>query len=467
MNARVLVVDDKENIRKLLEKVLEGTADVKTAADGRQALGMLAAGDFDVVLSDIRMPELDGMTLLREAKAAYPDVEVVLMTGYGSVTDAVAAMKQGAYDYLSKPFEPDEALLVVQRAVERKRLREQARTLKAAVAGVGNLVGESTAMQRVFELVRRAASSDATVLVMGESGTGKELVARAIHDGSERKDGPFIAVNCGALPENLIESELFGHTKGSFTGAQGDKRGLFEEAAHGSIFLDEVGDLPLQLQVKLTRVLQEHAVRRVGAAEERKVDVRVMAATNVDLKSAVAAGRFREDLFYRLNIFPIRLPPLRDRRDDIPLLAMSFLDRHGSRLRNRPEGFTADALTALVRYDWPGNVRELENVVQRALAVLDGTRVGLGDLPEEVSSNVSARGKKAPKAASLSYRDYLELARERASRDYLVDLLDACEGNVTRAAEKAGLQRESLHRLLKRHGLRSEQFKPDGKSDPR
>jgi DNA-binding NtrC family response regulator len=456
----VLVVDDKETILGLFQRVLADGYDVTTAEDGTRALALIASGDFDVVLTDIKMPGVDGFTILRETKRLDPDIEVILMTAYGSVAKAVEAMKEGAYDYLTKPFEPDEALLAVQRAAERKLLRQQAHDLRAALLGANrfeNMVGKSAAMQKVFELMRRAAATDSTVLVTGESGTGKELVARAIHYASARKERKFVPVNCGAIPESLMEAELFGHVKGSFTGATADRRGLFEEADGGTLFLDEIGELPLQLQVKLTRALQERAVRRLGATEERKVDVRVIAATNVDLREAVPGGRFREDLFYRLNIFPLRLPPLRQRTDDIPMLAMLFLDRH-SRGRSLPiEGFVPEALAAMLRYEWPGNVRELENAVERALAVSDGPRISLEALPDEVA----ALGGRAPTSdlATLSYRDAVDLARDRASRQYLVALLKEFGGNVTAAAERAGMERESLHRLLKRYGVRSEAFK--------
>jgi DNA-binding NtrC family response regulator len=462
MRARVLVVDDKENILKLFQLVLAGVEfEVKTADDGTRALGLLSAGEFDVVVTDIRMPGADGMTVLREAKRLQPDVEVVLMTAYGSVASAVEAMKAGAYDYLTKPFDPDEARLVVERAVERKRLREQARDLSVALEGayrVDNLVGKSAAMQKVFGLVRRAADNDATVLVTGESGTGKELVARAVHFTGRRKAGRFVPVHCGAIPDTLLESELFGHMKGSFTGAHADKRGLFEEADGGTIFLDEVGELPLALQAKLTRVLQERAVRRVGGAEERKVDARVIAATNADLRAMVSGGKLREDLFFRLNVFPIPIPPLRERREDIPMLAALFLERHGAGRPGPPPSFTPEALGALVRHEWQGNVRELENAIERALAVSDGPRIDLEALPPEVAGD-----RRSPAigdaAATLSYHEVVELARDRATREYLVALMRELGGNVTRAAERAGMERESLHRLLKRHGIHSDDFK--------
>ncbi|MBP8808855.1 MAG: sigma-54-dependent Fis family transcriptional regulator [Kofleriaceae bacterium] len=461
--ARVLVVDDKENFTKLFRRLLPADRfDVTTAADGARALALIAAGDFDVVVTDIRMPGADGLEVLRAARAHDPDAEVVLMTAFASVPAAVDAIRQGAYDYLAKPFEPDEAVLVIERAVERRRLRQQARDLKRALDGIrriDNLVARSPAMGPVLGLVQRASTSDATVLITGESGTGKEVVARAVHASGARAAARFVAVNCGAIPEALLESELFGHVRGSFTGAATDHRGLFEEADGGSIFLDEIAELPLAMQVKLNRALQERRVRRVGATAERAIDVRVIAATNVELRAAVAAGRFREDLFYRLNVLHLPLPPLRARPEDIPALAAVLLERHGARLATAPQGFTPEALTALVRYPWPGNVRELENAVERAIAVTDGPRIELEALPEEVSAVLRPRVTRGTEA-QLSYREVVDLARDRASREYLIALMQELGGNVTEAARRAGVERESLHRLLKRYGVRSEDFKP-------
>jgi len=383
------------------------------------------------------------------------------MTAYATVPAAVDAIREGAYDYLAKPFEPDEALLVVDRALERRRLRQQARDLRRALEDIhriDNLIARSPAMAAVVALVQRAAASDATVLVTGESGTGKEVVARAIHNTGERKAARFVAVNCGAIPENLLESELFGHVKGSFTGATAEHRGLFEEARGGTIFLDEIAELPLAMQVKLNRVLQERKVRRIGATDELAVDTRVIAATNVDLKARVAAGQFREDLYYRINVLHIALPPLRDRREDVPALAAFLLERHGARRETMPEGFTEEALSALVKYPWPGNVRELENTIERALAVTDGPRIELEALPSEVASVLRPRATHGTEM-HLSYREVVDLARDRASREYLITLMRELGGNVTEAARRAGMERESMHRLLKRYGVRSEDFK--------
>jgi two-component system response regulator HydG len=462
MKARVLVCDDKENFTKLFRRILpEDRFDVTTAEDGTRALALVAAGDFDVIVSDIRMPGADGLAVLREAKSRDPDAEVVLMTAYATVPDAVDAIRKGAYDYLAKPFEPDEAVLVVERALERRRLRQQARDLRRALEGIhriDNLIARSPAMAAVVALVRRAANSDATVLITGESGTGKEVVARAIHNTGERRSAKFVAVNCGAIPENLIESELFGHVKGSFTGATADHRGLFEEARGGTILLDEIAELPLAMQVKLNRVLQERLVRRVGANDEIPIDVRVIAATNVDLKARVAAGQFREDLYYRINVLHIELPALRDRREDIPALAAFLLERHGARHDTHPEGFTEEALSALVKYSWPGNVRELENAIERALAVTDGPRIELEALPNEVAAVLRPRATQGTEM-HLSYREVVDLARDRATREYLITLMRELGGNVTEAARRAGMERESMHRLLKRYGVRSEDFK--------
>ncbi len=456
--ARILVADDKENIVRLFQRILEHDFHVSTAADGTRALAALESDSFDVVITDIRMPGHDGLEILREVKRTQPETEVILMTAFGSVQSAVEAIKEGAYDYLTKPFEPDEALLIVQRAVERKRLREQARDLRSVLAGsarFADVVAKSPAMHKVLDLLARAAESTATVLVSGESGTGKEVVSRAIHLAGPRRERRFVPVNCGAIPEALMESELFGHLKGAFTGAVADKRGLFEEADGGTLLLDEIGELPLAMQVKLTRALQERRVRRVGAAEERKIDVRVIAASNVDLKAAVAAGKFREDLFYRLNVFPIHLPGLRERREDIPVLAASFLTRHAE--GRAVEGFTPEALSALMLYDWPGNVRELENAVERALAVTSGPRIAVEDLPDEVALVGPHRA--AVNVSELSYREVVDLARDRASRHYLVALMRRFAGNVTHAAEHASMERETLHRLLKKYGVRSDSFK--------
>lgn len=457
----VLVVDDKENMRHLFTRILGDAYRVRTVEDGSRALALIQTQSFDVVVTDIRMPGADGFEVLKAVKQHTPDTEVVMMTAYASVPKAVEAIKEGAYDYLPKPFDPDEASLVVARALERKRLKEQAASLRRELDsryGFQNIIGKSPPMRALYSLLERAAELDITVLITGETGTGKELVARAIHHQGPRKDRPFIAVNCGALPSELIESELFGHVRGAFTGATETKPGLFEAASGGTIFLDEIGELPLAVQVKLNRTLQDKEVRRVGDAATRRIDARVITATHRELQSEVAAGRFREDLYYRLNVFPVHLPPLRERREDLPLLAMHFLQKAAKTYRQPVDGFEPDALRALTGYNWPGNVRQLENAIERAVAIATGPRVDMDALPQEITGSQQG-ALPADLLVKMPFRKAVDLARDRASRDYLVTLLRDLGGNVTRAAERAGMERESLHRLLKRYGLRSDDFK--------
>ncbi len=453
----VLVVDDKENMLKLLSRILGDAYAVTTAGDGERALALLASREFDVVVTDIQMPGADGFAVLREVKRRAPATEVVLMTAYASIPKAVEAMREGAYDYLTKPFDPDEVALVVARALERRRQRREAEGLKerlAAAPDFHGLLGTSAALRQACALLAQGAARNFPVLIAGETGTGKELAARAVHAESARRAGPFVAVNCGALPAELVESELFGHAKGAFTGATAARAGLFEEAHGGTLFLDEVGELPLAVQVKLNRALQEKEVRRVGTSVPIKVDARVVAATHRDLQAEVAAGRFREDLYYRLNVFTVSMPSLRERREDIPLLAMHFLARAGRDV----EGFTPEALRALTGYAWPGNVRQLENAVARAVAVTRGSRILIEDLPPELGRGAGG-ALPAESLAKQPYREAVDSARDAVSRDYLTALMQEFGGNVTHAAERAGMERESLHRLLKRYGVRSEDFK--------
>jgi len=461
--ARILVVDDKENMLKLFAKILGDDCELTTAADGGRALSLVEAQDFDVVVTDLKMPGADGLEVLKAVKRRQPDTEVVMMTAYATVNDAVLAMKQGAYDYLQKPFDPDAAVLTVTRALERKRLKEQATNLRKELQSLHsfhNIVGKSRAMQDVYRLLEQAAGLDITVLITGETGTGKELAARAIHYQSARRDRRFVPINCGALPAELVESELFGHARGAFTGAVGAKQGLFEEAAGGTLFLDEVGELPLAVQVKLNRALQEGEIRRVGDNTPTKVDVRVVAATHRDLKAELQTGRFREDLYYRLHVFPVRMPSLNERREDIPLLAAHFLDKYARSFNRTLMGVTPEALRVLSGYRWPGNVRELENAVERAVAVAAGPEIDARDLPAELRET-QASSVPIEALVKLTYKDALEMARDRFSRDYLLALMREFEGNVTRAAERAGVERESLHRLLKRFGVRSDDFKAE------
>lgn len=459
--ARILVVDDKENMLKLFQKILGDKHDLTVTDDSAKALAFIEIQHFDLVITDMKMPGAGGLDILRAVKLKSPGTEVVMMTGYASVQDAVEAMKLGAYDYLQKPFDPDDAGLVAARAIERKQLKEQTVSLQRELQGVYSfhkLIGKSNAMQSVYKLLERAAQLDITVLVLGETGTGKELAARAIHYQSARREKRFVPVNCGALPADLVESELFGHARGAFTGAVGAKPGLFEEADGGTLFLDEIGDIPLVTQVKLNRAIQEKEIRRVGENKPIHVDVRIVAATHRDLKKEVEAGRFREDLFYRLNVFPIRMPPLRERREDIPLLTDHFLKKLAAAHRRDVEGFTPEALQVLLSHEWPGNVRELENALERAVAISTGKYIEGSEVVIESDSSTggSISGKSL---VSLPYRDAIDLARDRFSREYLVALLNRFNGNVTKAAQHAGVERESLHRLLRKFDVQSDGFK--------
>ncbi len=467
--ARVLLVDDKESILQLLVRILGDAYEMTLASDGTKALASINAAEFDVVLSDIRMPGADGFEVLRAVKARSPQTAVVLMTAFASVPKAVEAMQLGAFDYLQKPFEPDQVALVIARAADSRRSLDQALSAPGSepdpATGYHRLIGKSARMQEVYALLRKAAQLDITVLLSGESGTGKELAAHALHSASARSAGRFIAVNCGALPQELIESELFGHARGAFTGASLAKAGLFEEAARGTIFLDEIGELPLAAQVKLNRALQEREIRRVGDNSSVKIDVRVITATHRDLKADAQAGRFREDLYYRLNVFPVRLPPLRERVEDLPLLAAHFLDKYARIYQRQFEGFDAEATSAMAAYGWPGNVRELENVIERAVAVASPPLLLRADLTAELrlTSDVALPVESLVK---MPYREAVDIGRERVSREYLSALLREFNGNVTRAAERAGMERESLHRLLRRYSLQSEDFKsPEQKSE--
>jgi two-component system response regulator HydG len=458
---RILVVDDKENMLKLFAKILGDGWALTTAGDGNRALSLLAAQAFDVVVTDLRMPGADGLEVLKAVRERASDTEVVVMTAFASVSSAVEAIKLGAYDYLQKPFDPDDAALVIGRALERKRLKEQAASLRKELEGVhgfASLVGKSARMREVYRLLEQAAALDITVLLTGETGTGKELAAKAVHYQSARRAKRFVAVNCAALPSELVESELFGHARGAFTGAVQARPGLFEEAQGGTLFLDEVGDLPLAVQVKLNRALQEREIRRVGENTPVSVDVRLVAATHRELMAEVKAGRFREDLFYRLHVMPVALPPLRERLEDVPLLAAHFLDKFAHAHQRSLEGFEPEALRALTGYPWPGNVRELENAVERAVAVCDRPKISVACLPAEVVRGQQG-GLPVDELMKMTFREAVQVARDRVSRDYLAALLKETGGNVTRAAERAGMERESLHRLLKRYGVRSDDFK--------
>ena len=449
MKARVLVVDDEPHQRDILQMILEGEGyEATVAGNARQAMDEARSGPFDVVLTDLKMPDKSGIELLSELQKTQPGVCVVLMTAHGSIDSAVEAMRRGAFDYLTKPLERDELLLVLKRALERTRLVRENRMLHEQLRDrfrLDNIVGSHGTMQDVFRMVHKVAASSSTVIIYGESGTGKELVARALHYQSDRRDRPFYAVNVAALPESILEAELFGHEKGAFTGADSRKIGLFEQASGSTLFLDEVGDLKRDLQVKLLRTLQEREILRVGGTERIRVDVRIIAATNLDLEKAVREGRFREDLYYRLNVIPIVLPPLRERRPDIPLLVEHFMKKYSG---ERPRSVSPKALNTLVEYDWPGNVRELESVIERALLLAESDEIQPGDLPAAVRAGISSR--RGPLALDIPDGG---IDLEDVERSLVLKALEKTEGNVSRAARLLGLTRRTLqYRLEKIQG---------------
>ena len=450
----ILIADDEEPIRHVLTVLLaEKGYFVRAVKDGDEALRELSARDYDALVTDVRMPKMDGLALVRAVQEASPETTVIVMSAYGSHDLALEAMKAGAYDYLGKPFRPDEVLLVLRKAEERERLRAENRRLRREIEasrGSGTIVAESAAMKEVLRLAQKVAPAKTTVLITGESGTGKELVARALHELSPRAERPFVAVNCGAIPENLIESELFGHAKGAFTGAASAKRGLFEEADGGTLLLDEIGDLPLHLQVSLLRVLQEGEVRRVGDSRAIQVDVRVLAATHKDLPQAVAAGKFRDDLFYRLNVVGLTLPPLRERREEIPQLAARFLSRHAVRLGIPQKPLSVAALRLLQAWSWPGNVRELENALERALVLSEGEEIDPDALPEEMRAEAPPSGPPpAPAEGDLS----VKRAQRALEADLIRRALERTGGNRTRAAELLELSPRALLYKIREYGL--------------
>jgi len=449
VKGRVLVVDDERRQRDILQMILEAEGYETTAAgNGRQALQAAEGAGFDVVLTDLKMPDLNGIELLSEILKLQPPPLVILMTAHGTIDSAVDAMRKGAFDYLTKPLEKDELLLVVRRAMERAHLVTENRMLHEQLRDrfrLDNIVGAHGSMQDVFRIVHKVAASTSTVLIYGESGTGKELVARALHHESDRRGRPFYAVNVAALPESILEAELFGHEKGAFTGAEMRKIGLFEQASGSTLFLDEVGDLKRDLQVKLLRALQEREILRVGGTERIRIDVRIVAATNQDLERAVREGRFREDLYYRLNVIPIALPPLRERRTDISLLVDHFLAKYAG---TRRRGASEDALKTLMGYDWPGNVRELESVIERALLLGEGDLIVPADLPASVRSGAGT----TRRATDIEIPD-AGIDLEAVERSLILKALDKAGGNVTRAARLLGLSRRTLqYRLEKIEG---------------
>ncbi len=450
---RILIVDDDPGHRSALQTVIGNWGyTVDSADDGETAVERVQAEPFDLVLMDVRMTRMSGIEALDRIKAYNPALPVIIMTAYSSVASAVDALKSGAYDYLIKPLDFDVLKLAIERAREHAGLKSENAQLKRQLRDeldAPNIIGRSAAMQALLEMLAMVAPSEATVLIIGESGTGKELIARSVHVNSPRRDQPLVAVNCAAITETLLESELFGHEKGAFTGADKRREGRFMQADGGTIFLDEIAETSPTMQAKLLRVLQQKEIQRVGSETVLPVDVRIVAATNRDLAADVGDGRFREDLYYRLNVMPLNVPPLRERRDDIPLLADHFLKRYAEKNRKSVKGFTPLAMDMLIRYDWPGNVRELENTVERAVILLTGDHISERQLPLNIAGNDPQRGMLAGTAAAPQGDRSLESIEKEA----ILATLEATEGNKSESARRLGISRKTLHNKLKRYGI--------------
>jgi len=457
MQERILVVDDDQSLLRLLNMRLTAMGfAVTTCTSGEEALAEARREVFDMAITDLRLPDGSGLAVLQELLLINPSLPVLVLTAHGSISNAVEAMRKGAYGYLTKPFDDQEFKTTIEKVLAQQRMRREIQRLKSLVAeiyGLENMVARSPKMQALLQQVARVADTDATVCITGETGSGKEVIARVIHCNSRRARGPFVAVNCGAIPESLFENELFGHVKGAFTGAQYAKRGLFQSADGGTIFLDEIGEMPQALQVKLLRALQEREVLAVGAERPTKIDVRVITATNQDLEQAVRAGKFREDLYYRIQVIPLVVPPLRERRDDVPLLAQYFLEQSARRIQKNIRGFLPEALQKLMLYSWPGNVRELENMIEKAV-ILSPQDMITADL-------ISIVGR--PHEEQMKP---LTQAKEDFERSYLKEVLQLTRGNISRAAQVAGRYRADFYKLLKKHGLHPGDTKKGKDPDP-
>ncbi|HMN67852.1 MAG TPA: sigma-54 dependent transcriptional regulator [Bdellovibrionales bacterium] len=459
MKSRILVVDDEESIREFLEIMLRKEGyEVTCAEDGQAGLDIIKKKSFDLVISDLQMPNMTGIELLRQVKDQYPDLLFMMITAFGTTETAVEAMKLGAYDYITKPFKIDEVRIIIANALRSRNLEVENRTLKKELNreySFQNLVGNSENMHRIYEMIKRVSQTPTNVLVTGESGTGKEMVAKAIHYNGPLKDKPFVTINCGAIPESLMESEMFGHKKGSFTGAIADKAGLFEVADGGSLFLDEVGELPLTIQVKLLRAIQERVIRRVGGTEDTKIEVRIIAATNRELEDMVKKGTFRQDLFYRLNVINIRTPGLRERPDDIALLANHFLKKYNERLGKAIGGISAEAMDMLKKYDYPGNVRELENIVERTVALEGGATI----LPESLPPFVNTpSGRKMASTHEIQVTDEgldLDKVMGQIEKELLIKAIHAAGGVKKKAAKLLNITFRSMRYRVEKYSLGS------------
>jgi two-component system response regulator PilR (NtrC family) len=457
MKSRILVVDDEESIREFLEIMLKKeNYEVTTAEDGQRAKDILSKKSFDMVISDMQMPHVTGIELLKYVKETYPDIVFMMITAFGTTETAVDAMKMGAYDYVTKPFKIDEVRLNIANALRSKNLETEVRVLKKELVkeySFQNMIGNSAAMHSIFDLVRRVSQSPINILVTGESGTGKEVVAKAIHYNGPLKDRPFVTINCGAIPENLMESEMFGHKKGSFTGAIVDKVGLFEVADGGTLFLDEVGELPMSIQVKLLRAIQERIIRRVGATDDMKIEVRIIAATNRNLEEMVAKGTFRQDLFYRLNVINIKTPSLRERADDIPLLAAHFLKKYNEKLSKSISGISTEAMDILKAYNYPGNVRELENMIERTVALEAGSTI----LPESLPPIVNTTsGRKMASSQEIEMGDSgldLDKVMGQIEKELLIKAIHAAGGVKKKAAKLLQISFRSMRYRIEKYNL--------------
>jgi len=457
-SARILAVDDERATCEALSEMLTRWGHkVVTAGDGNEALKRAAEFHPDIVLSDLMMPETDGIWLLRALKEEMPDCPVILLTGRGTIDAAVAAIREGAYDFIEKPLDAARLKVCLERALEKKETLREVQTLRRRLKQVGSmdLIGQSAAMRKVFELVEKVAPSKASVAITGESGTGKEVVARAVHNLSPRREKPFIAVNCASIPSGLIESEMFGHERGAFTGADQRRPGVFELAHGGTLFLDEVGEIPVELQAKLLRVLEEGKLRRVGGKVELEVDVRVLSATNRDLKAEIKAGRFREDLFFRLNVFQIALPPLRERKEDIPILAQHFIDKFNADSGKKVSGAAPDALEILKSYEWPGNIRELRNCVERAVILCDGELIRREHLPPDMAGRTPEK---------QAFKIPFGLTLDTVEKEYILGSLQRNGGNKARTAEILGVSEKTLYNKLNRYAAEARGERPGAKA---
>ena len=455
--ARILIVDDEEHIRKILTIMLSKKGyQTQTAINGQEALDLVDRNDFDAVITDIRMSGMDGLELLGRLKKRDPDLLVIVITAFSSVDTALQAMKQGAYDYISKPFKEEEILIVLDKALERQRILAENMELKAKIREQNvrdHFIGQSAAMRRVFQIIAKVADTKSTVLITGESGTGKELAARSIHSTSPRRDKAFVAINCGAVPASLLESEFFGFARGAFSGADRNKKGLFEEADGGTLFLDEVSELPLDMQVKILRAIQEEEIRRLGDATSHKVDLRMVAATNKDLRQEVLAARFREDLYYRLNVIELNLPPLRERTGDVPILARHFLEQIVSRHRLAPKKLSPEAVRALARQTWAGNVRALRNVIEQAAVMSDGPTITLADLPFGPAQPVEGDHLVSIPENRQDLKATLKEVTEQTERIIIARALAHTNRNRTQAAARLGISRRALINKIQAYGL--------------